>query len=274
MKIQKVFSVLAILGVVAFQSCRKDGLFGDNAFVNSSLDLATQQNLLEINESEINDQIENGLQTAQTRTYPVRTWLNAKGTYPNTLIIDYGSAGVTGPNGHIRKGIITVQMSAPLNTTGAVRTVNHTNFYLDDIKIQGTVVLTNVGKNAMSQNVLSRLVTNRKLSFPSGKTIEWEGNQTLTQIEGSLTDKIIADDVWSILGSSTGVNRAGDSFTVTTVDALIYKANCPWLVQGKLSLSTNNSIYSIDYGEGFCNSLAVVTLPDGVTKEINLLRWW
>ncbi|MEP7197117.1 MAG: hypothetical protein ABI851_11415 [Saprospiraceae bacterium] len=266
-------SVLIILGILTLQSCRREDQF-ENSFTSTSYDLTTQQNLLEANELEINYQIENGFKETSTRSFPTRSWANPKNTYPNTLTIDYGKSGVTGPYGHIRRGVLVVQISAPIYLAGSVRIVNHNNFYIDDVKVEGTVILSNQGKNSNNQNLFYRDVLNRKLIFPSGKSIEWNSNQSILQIEGNETEDFFLDDVWSIVGSSHGINRFGNEFSTQTINPLIYAVNCLWLVEGVFSITNNGDTYKIDYGNGDCNNIATLYLPNGDSKEINLNRWW
>jgi hypothetical protein len=264
------------LGPVLFMisSCAKDDDGTANDFVTSSEDITTQQDILDANETEIGDQLEAGLLDLTTRSFPVRTWLNPKGTYPNTLTIDYGPDGVTGPHGHVRKGKLIIDMTAPWYEAASVRTVTHENFYIDDVLVEGTVTVVNQGPNPSSQMVWERVVSDRKLTFPSGKTITWDANQTITQLEGGQTPQLRSDDVWSISGTSDGINRAGKDFSGATTEALVFRFNCPWIVSGAFSLTVDGVTISIDYGDGLCNNAAILTLPDGSTKEIRIRRWW
>ncbi len=92
-----IFSICILL---IYTSCNKDNII-QNEFVDLSQDMGTQNDLLEVNESEVDDQVSAGLIEITTREFPTRTWSAPKGTYPNVLTIDYGTAGVTGPFGHI-----------------------------------------------------------------------------------------------------------------------------------------------------------------------------
>lgn len=271
----KLLSVFVIgFTLVLMNSCKKEDTNVENEFITSSEDMTTQQDILESNETEISDQIEQGLVSLESRGFPTRTWTNPKGTFPNTLTIDYGTAGVTGPHGHVRKGKIIIDISAPITQTAAIRVVNHENFYIDDVLVEGTVTLTNAGLNSTNQLVFLRTVADRKLTLPSGKTISWNATQTLTQLEGGSTPDIKLDDVWSINGVSSGVNRGGKNFTVTTTEPLVSKFTCRWVVEGVINLVVESKVLSIDFGDGACNNVATVTLPDGTTKEVNIKRWW
>jgi hypothetical protein len=179
-----------------------------------------------------------------------------------------------GKNDRLRRGKIIVTITAPLNTMGADRTVSHEDFYVDDVKVEGTVTVTNKGPNSSNQNVVTRVVANRILTFPSGKSISWNASQEMTQLEGGNTPADKSDDVWSVQDVSNGVNRAGKNFSVTTLEPLIIKASCRWVVKGIISISIDTKTLSINYGDGACNNAATVTLPDGSTKEINIKRWW
>ena len=269
-----LLSMLLLLNLWIWSSCVKDRNEIGNNFVTSSEDLTTQQDILDANESEISSQIDLAFVQMTTRSFPTRTWANPKGSFPNTLTIDYGSSGVKDAYNRIRKGKLIITISAPIVSTGSVREVQHYNFYIDDVKVDGTVVLINQGQNNAGQHVFLRTVTGRKLLFPSGKTISWNATQRITQLEGNATSDMRLDDVWSILGSSAGINRNGNDFTVTSTKALIYKFTCPWITEGEIVLNVDGYSLSIDYGNGICNNTASITLPDGSTREVLIRRWW
>lgn len=273
MKSTFLAAIFGLAMLFIMPSCNKDHDSIFNTTVSSADDISTQQFLLEVNEMEIDEQVDNALTELVTRGFPTRTWAQPKGTFPNTLTIDYGPDGVTGPYGHVRKGQLVITFSALMSTAGAVRTVSHENFSIDDVRIEGTVSLTNKGLNPSGQPEFARVVLNRKLIFPSGKTSSWEATQTLTQLEGSKT-LIRIDDVWSITGSASGINREGKSIALNTMESLIFPVACHYFVKGIISLSANNEVFSIDYGYGICNNDAILTLPDGSQQAIKIRRWW
>ncbi|MCI1268048.1 MAG: hypothetical protein LKG19_15845 [Saprospiraceae bacterium] len=271
----KMYGIIGLLmALVMLSSCRKDLDLFSNGFTTVSEDYTTQQDILESNETEISEQIENGLLAVSSRSFPTRTWSNPKGTYPNILTIDYGTTGVTGPYGRVRRGKLIIQISAPLNIPGSVRTVSHDQFYIDDVKVDGTVTLINQGLNTKGQNTFLRNVSNRVLSFPSGKSISWNATQYITQLEGLNTPLIKLDDVYSTSGTSEGVNREGKPFSVNTSEPLITKFTCAYIVDGFITVTFDLKTVSIDYGDGICNNTATLILSDGSTREISIRRWW
>jgi len=273
MKKQFLMAFIGGLTTFLFPSCNKEQDGIANEFASSSEDMTTQQYLLEINESEINDQMDLALNALTTRGYPTRTWSQAKGSYPNTLTIDYGPDGVTGPYGHVRKGKLVIDYTAPLNSAGAVRTLNHEDFSIDQVQVEGTITLTNQGLNPSGDLVFLRVVLDRSLTFPSGKVSSWNASQILTQVEGVGTDPRL-DDVWSITGSASGSNRDGKNFSLNTPEALLYPTACRWIVDGIISITIEGESISIDYGDGSCNNDATITIPDGSTQAIKIRRWW
>lgn len=274
MKHNAIVSLLLIFNIFILNSCVKDRNELTNNFVSTSEDLTAQQDLLDANELEITQQIEVGLLAMTSRSFPTRSWTNPKGSFPNTLTIDYGPTGVKDSYNRVRKGKLIIFISAPIHNAGSIREVQHEDFYIDDVNIQGRVVLLNQGTNNAGQNEFLRTVTERKLIFPSKKAISWNATQIITQLEGNATPELRLDDVWSILSASSGTNRNGTNFTVTSSKKLIYKFTCPWIVEGAITLSIDNKSLSIDYGNGICDNNATITLPDGSTREILIRRWW
>ena len=274
MKHNAIIILFLVINLVLLNSCVKDRDELTNNFILASEDLTAQQDLLDANELEITEQIDLGLIAMTTRSFPTRSWANPKGSYPNTLTIDYGPTGVKDAYNRIRKGKLIVYISAPIHNAGSVREVQHEDFYIDDVNVQGRVVLLNQGPNNAGQNEFLRTVTGRTLVFPSKKTISWNATQIITQLEGNATPELRLDDVWSILSASSGVNRNGTNYTVTSSKKLIYKFTCPWIVEGSIELSVEGKTLSIDYGNGICNNNAVLTLPDGSTREVLIRRWW
>ena len=200
------------------------------------------------------------------------TYAQPKGTWPNTITIDYGN-GCTQPGGITFKGKIIVKQSAKMTTAGATRQITYENFYVENVKIEGSRTVTNAGLNAAGQPVFTKTGT-ETLTFPDGDTATRTINHVRTMTEGYNTN-IRADNVWQVTGTDTGVNRNGDAFTVTIKTALTKKFTCPWLISGVIELTVNGKTRSLDFGDGTCEREATLTLADGTEKEIKIRRrWW
>lgn len=203
----------------------------------------------------------------------VVTTTKPRGEFPNTITIDFGD-GCEGDYGRVRKGKIIINISDNMKNTGAVRTITFEDFFIDDVAITGSRTLTNTGLNNENKPTYSLVISEFTLTFPNGDQAVKNVNRIHTFVQGYLTPNRL-DDVWAITGTANGVTRDGKTFTVNITSPLIKKGSCRWIVDGVIEITTETATISLDFGDGACNGVAVITLPDGTTKEINLYRrWW
>lgn len=274
MKTNLLFAVILFAGLISLNSCKKETLSNVVDFVTTTEDIGTQNDFILATEEEA-DVISFGLLdngAAEERGCGTVTYEKPKGTYPNTITIDFGS-GCTDANGKVKKGKIIIAVSGDMTQQGSVRTVTHENFYIDGVKVEGTKKLENKGLSTTGTMCFTRTVTDHKLTFPDGSTATWNGSQTLCQTEG-ISTKARVDDVFSITGTTTGINRKGKSFESTVVTPLVKKFVCPWFTSGTSKVTIDGNVASIEFGDGNCDRIAVVTLPDGTTKTIQIRKWW
>ena len=267
-----------LVTVLAFVACNNDEDSSPTNTENLDLEeLATVANLFEDTESEVEAQLEvfedqNFVEVASPRGACADITSSLPfGEFPNQITIDFGDIGCLGPNGRLRRGKIIVDISGPMNVAGNTRTATLVDFFLDNVNITGTSSITNQSPDDLT-NALNRTVDGQAV-FPDGTTIEWSADHVLTQLEGGATKRLI-DDVYSILGSSMGADREGNTIQSEISEELIKKFNCPWLVQGVRTITINGQTGTLDYGDGSCNKLAIATLPDGQQFTIRIERWW
>lgn len=200
---------------------------------------------------------------------PTMTWAAPRGTFPNTLTIDFGT-GCTGFNGRVKSGQIIVEESAAHNEVGSVRSVTPQNFYVDDYHIEGSRVVTNAGLNAEGQ-LHWTIAVEHTVTNPEGGTATWNANRVRTLIEGGDTEGCM-DDVVSTTGSASGIAPNGESFTSTILSPLVKRMDCRWPVSGveELRIDSKEGARTIDFGSGTCDDKATVTTPSGDTKEITI----
>lgn len=252
-----------------FVACNKEA--NENEMeITTSQDVLTAQDLIQDTEEEVDYEL--GTRDPENLC-PIITVSPADGSYPRTVTLDYGTEGCEGWNGRIRKGIIQVTLTDTMVNAGAVRTVEFLGFSVDDVQIEGTKTLTNNGLNGEGQLTFTRVVSNASLTFPNGDVAEWNATQQITLIEGTGTPERL-DDVISIVGGSSGVNRHGKAFTSEITVPLIKPFVCPWAVSGTRTVTVNDHTWTLDYGDGTCNKIALLTRPDGTTKTVLIHRWW
>ena len=212
------------------------------------------------------------------------THLTSASLFPVRIVIDFGTQGCLGPDGHLRRGKIIAEYTNRLIVPGAVASTTFENFYFDSIKVQGTHKITNTSSPTNTQP-LSRSfkveVINAKLTRPNGNYIEWNSTKTVTQIEGLITPDRPIDDIFRIEGTSRGRALRGNllvAWESSTIEPLIKRFLCRWIVKGKIRTVRVNSaanspwIAVLDFGNGTpppCDNQATLTV-NGRTHQITL----
>lgn len=265
------FSIIsAALIILLAPSCQNEGLLET---YYTSEDVSSFQDLV----SDVEDYLDDNTtlftseQTTSTRSgCATFEYENEPGTFPNTLTITF-DGNCTGYNDRVRSGQIIISQSDVITNPQAVRIASLVDFSVDQVLFEGSKTLTNISSSASDGLTFERIISDGKISFPSGQSVSLEGAHILTQTAGTETDER-HDDVYAITGSSSGVNRIGNAFEATIVDALVKSRNCRWIRAGVISIDVNESLRSVDYGDGDCDNKAVVTLPNGNTRDIRIFR--
>jgi hypothetical protein len=209
------------------------------------------------------------------------THINAPAQFPVRVVIDFGTTGCLGPDGHTRRGKIITVYTNRLIIPGAVAETSFENFYFDSVKVQGHLRTENTSSPVNTQP-LSRSfkmqVNDGKLLWPNGNFIEWNSTKTITQIEGLLTPDRPIDDWFRIEGTSRGRAKRGNllvAWESSIVEPLVKKFLCRWITKGRIRTvrlnSTANSpwIGVLDFGTGNCDNKAILTV-NGHSHEITL----
>lgn len=221
--------------------------------------------------------------TARTNSCPnvTITHMNAPDPFPVKIVMDFGT-GCVGRDGRTRSGKIISVYTNRLIYPGAKATTTFDNYVVEGIKVEGTHIITNQSVIPTNTNCLTHIwkvvVEGAKLTKPNGNFTEWNSTKTITQLEGMCTPYIPLDDIYKITGSANGKVKRGDlliAWRAETVEPLIKKFSCRWLVKGiikivRLNLSTSSPwVATINYGNGECDNKALVTI-NGVPHIITL----
>ena len=197
-----------------------------------------------------------------TRTYDAAT---------RTLTLNFGPTNCLCPDGRYRRGSITAVFSGPYRQAGAVVTINHTNYFVNDNQHLGTRIITSLGSGSFDL-----AVQNASIVFANGGgTTSWASQRRYTRTAGFGTPSIL-DDAYSITGSLTGTNRRGIGYTAAIQQPLVKKfaVGCArHFVAGTIELTnTNAKAMLLNYdptGTQACDNVASVTL-NGRTYTIYL----
>ncbi len=185
-------------------------------------------------------------------------------TWPKTITIDFGD-GCIGPYGRVRKGKIIVVVSNIVTSPEYSRTITFNNFFIDDFKIEGTKTITKAGKTESGNPLFTISLVEGKITSPEGKVVTKEYNRTREWITGYDTPRFRWDDEYMVTGSSSGINRNGNSYSRLIVLPLHVKNNCPWVVSGSVIISgTGYPDATLDYGDDTCDRKATISIGDKI----------
>lgn len=207
--------------------------------------------------------------SATSGNCPTLTWAQPHGTYPNTLTIDYGT-GCQCRDGREKSGQIIVETSADMRTSGAVQVITLQDFYVAGTHMEGSRTVTHTGLNGLDQPVYS-VTGSGNATFSNGETAALEINHVRTMIAGSETESV-DDDVFSIIGTQSAVNRKGKSVTGTIIQPLIRSRQCRWITEGVVEITASGRTRTLDFGDGTCDNEATITFANGSERTIQLRR--
>jgi hypothetical protein len=202
---------------------------------------------------------------------PSVTFAQPKGTWPNTITLDYSDAGCT-KNGRTFKGKVVINQTNPMNIAGAVRTISFDNFFIENVQLEGSKTVTSVGINTSGLPNFNVSV-DETLTYPDGSVATHSATRVRTMTEGSATATRL-DDVWTITGQGEGINRNGDAYTTTITTPLVKRNPCAWIGEGVIEFSRNNLTRTLDFGDGTCDRDATITLADGTVKDVKIRHYW
>jgi hypothetical protein len=194
--------------------------------------------------------------------------------FPKVITIDYGEGCTLEINGeqYTRRGVIQITVTNRWFLEGAQRTTTFIDFYVNDVKVEGTRTVTNNGTNESGNLVFSHRLQNGKLVFNDSLEYTRTSNGTREWVRAGSP----LDDVWYIIGEREGTNAHGFTYRHEITNRLMM-VRCEafryqWMiVEGKIEVTRNDKAGTIDYGNGTCDDTAILTI-DGEQREIKVRK--
>ena len=187
-------------------------------------------------------------------------------TVNKIVTIDYGD-GCEGPGGSIKSGKIIIEYNDHKYVPGAYRIITFENFYIDSIHVEGVRTLTNTTDSTSTLQFEVTLVGG-KLTFPDETTYTRDSELIRTWFRAD--DRV--DDYSTLEGEAAGENRRGVDYSMEIIEPLVFKRSCrngrvvvP--VSGIIQKTVGDHVVTIDFGDGECDNIAVVTI-NGVSKRV------
>lgn len=195
-----------------------------------------------------------------TRTYDAAT---------RTLTITFDANGCTGRDGRVRRGQIVAVFSGQHRQAGSSVVVSLVNYSVNGNAHTGTRTITYTGNSVYTLDVQGASVVT-----PTG-TFTWSSQRTYTQTAGQGT-RTILDDVYSVTGTASGMNRKGVSFTATIQQPLkkVFQRGCARVfTAGTVEITTSKEkTLLLNYdpaGTEACDNIISVTV-NGRTRTIRI----
>lgn len=276
---------LLVIGLFAltFTACKKDKsatpetdevTATDNQIADdASTDAVDQFNIVTMNEIAVQDANSTQVNTATTltdtdkrRTSGTVTISPIGTSYPKTITIDFGTG--TTDNGITRKGKIVGILTGPWWVAGTTLTITFTNFYRNDNKVEGSIILTSNGFSTDKSSYSYNVVVDKNRINADGKTITWSSNRTITYYNNNTLTHL--DDWFTVKGSASGTNRDGVTFTTTITKELKKFVTYRYFVSGIVEHKVGaKATVTLDYGDGAKDNTATLSV-EGKTKIITL----
>ncbi len=184
--------------------------------------------------------------------------------------IDFG-AGCELPNGNILGGIIRMRYEKDMDLAQKTLQLELEDFTFNEVAVAGGARILRERSNE-NGNPQSYAQAEFSATWPDGSTASFTGERTREWIEG-FGSGFWGDNVFLITGSSTFTGPAGNSFGKVIVSPLRREMACRFIVSGVLELTRNGNTASLDFGDGSCDAMGMLTKPDGSTQEIFLRRF-
>ena len=199
------------------------------------------------------------------------TRVPAFGTAPTvgetvTKTIDFGSS-CTLDSGNVVSGIIVITFVYDPGATSHTINYSFDNFFHNGIEYNGdktftrTMITTEANPTPHPQVLMTIDVT---ATLPNGGVYHRVGTRTREIIEG-FGNAILLDNVYQITGSWVTTTPSGASQNSNITVPLQVKMSCvavnkPLIVYGIIVIATNNTTASLNFGDGTCDNLAVLTV--------------
>lgn len=185
-----------------------------------------------------------------------------------TVTVDYGTSNCDCNDGKTRRGKIVTTFTGPYHAQGTVITHTPVDYYVNDIKIEGTKTVENMGMNALGQPYFNVQI-NGVATLTSGETVDYTSTRVRTWTLGFSTLLNRFDDEYDITGTASGTFSSGGGYTALTTSPVHIKIGCGFPVSGTIEVTPeNHPLRIVDYGNGTCDATFTVTV-NGQTYTFN-----
>lgn len=275
--------VLFVLTSVMLTSCEQENSSIDDETLNQDLANATTQTEIDEISEGVDDIIDNTSfdftsnvveKGSDTKTNDEQAFLPDCVTITKVITsnskkvtLDYGD-GCTTRNENYLSGKIIIEMKYNSEEKSINIDYSFDNFYFNSKKVEGEVhkYRIRINENGNPEATIKRDI---KITWEDDSFVTIIGERKREWVEGFGND-LWGDNVFLITGNWT-VTNDGTVISVTVLEALKRSVACRFLVSGIIEIQENDRKIVLDYGDGTCDDLAIVTI-NGEEHEIHLKK--
>ena len=179
---------------------------------------------------------------------------------PRELVIDFGEENCLCLDGKYRRGRIIVTFNGRYKHPGTVITHGFEDYYVNDNKVDGTKVVTNMGPNDEGHVYFTIEVVGVIHLANNAGTISWNSSRQREWVQGYETPNRW-DDIYHLTGTADGIRSNGMTWEAEIFEPLRNELACRFIVSGTVEIRPENRpVLLLDYGDGSCDNIATVTI--------------
>lgn len=188
---------------------------------------------------------------------------------PHVLTIDFGDTNCLCLDFRYRRGKILVTFNGRYRHPGTTITTTFDEYYVNDNKVEGSTVVTNMGLNEDNNMYFTIEVIGVIYKANGGAVISWNSSREREWIQGFDTWNPW-DDIYLITGDASVTLANLWTWEQEIINPLRVELACRFIVSGTVEIQRDdNPAWILDYGTGNCDNVATVII-DGVTYTIYL----
>ena len=178
-----------------------------------------------------------------------------------------------GKKGQSRSGTMIISYSDVRNEAGSFRQVEYSDFYMNDIKIEGTRRTEVISVDENGNKTMKTTLSDGKMIYEDG-TFKTKNSEMIRFTYMEDNKKVYS----TLTGSSSGVSTEGIDFGMQITTPIKFSYDCPMdgkMKKGKVPVegikvtTDGDSSIITDFGDGTCDSLVEVT-KDGEIETVDL----
>jgi len=183
------------------------------------------------------------------------------------ITIDFGTTNCLCYDGARRRGKVFLSLNGDYLAAGSTLDVRVQDYYVNDNKVEGTKKITNLGNSTGNWRYKDE-TRNVTITTTNG-IITWQADKIIERTAGSGTLTPF-DDIYTVNGTASGINRLGDAYTVevapTTPLKRVIKLGCQFFLAGIITLKTGGSQFVVNFdpiGGEPCDNVGALTIDNG-----------